>query len=139
MNVAHCLLLVVSVSFVLQAFGWNGVRIPKFPLMKFQQSTLETTFPYRAIDPSKSWDVIFRYQGEEKTVKVCENQVLLEAAEDADLEPPYGCRQGACCACVAKVRQMQCIYQRNFNIYNYRLSKGNTIFCKTQIFSGPIP
>ena len=41
--------------------------------------------------------------GEEHTISVEKGQTILDAAIEADLDPPYACRVAACCSCKAKL------------------------------------
>lgn len=41
--------------------------------------------------------------GEEYTITVEKGQTILDAAIDANLDPPYACRVAACCSCKAKL------------------------------------
>ena len=41
--------------------------------------------------------------GNEHTISVSEGETILEAAINADLDPPYACRVAACCSCKAKL------------------------------------
>jgi ring-1,2-phenylacetyl-CoA epoxidase subunit PaaE len=41
--------------------------------------------------------------GDEYTVTVEKGQTILDAAIDADIDPPYACRVAACCSCKAKL------------------------------------
>lgn len=41
--------------------------------------------------------------GNEHEITVNEGDTILEAAINADLDPPYACRVAACCSCKAKL------------------------------------
>ncbi|MCB0507082.1 MAG: 2Fe-2S iron-sulfur cluster-binding protein [Chitinophagales bacterium] len=41
--------------------------------------------------------------GIEHTIQVNDDETILEAAINADLDPPYACRVAACCSCKAKL------------------------------------
>jgi ring-1,2-phenylacetyl-CoA epoxidase subunit PaaE len=41
--------------------------------------------------------------GETFEITVQKGQTILDAAIDADLDPPYACRVAACCSCKAKL------------------------------------
>jgi len=52
---------------------------------------------------TRSWDVKFRRDGEEHTLRVPEGMPVLQAAEAAGLMPTSECRRGNCLSCVATV------------------------------------
>jgi ferredoxin len=57
------------------------------------------------LDPSKSWDVKFIFNGEENTVSVKEDCSMLEASEKIfDVES--SCRNGVCTTCAAQVNSL---------------------------------
>lgn len=41
--------------------------------------------------------------GNEHKISVSEGETILEAAINANLDPPYACRVAACCSCKAKL------------------------------------
>lgn len=41
--------------------------------------------------------------GNEYTIQVEDNQTILDAAIEAEIDPPFACRVAACCTCKAKV------------------------------------
>jgi ferredoxin len=41
--------------------------------------------------------------GIDQTLSVPDDQYLLDSAEDANLQLPFGCRQGDCSACIAQL------------------------------------
>ncbi|MCB9075378.1 MAG: 2Fe-2S iron-sulfur cluster binding domain-containing protein [Chitinophagales bacterium] len=43
--------------------------------------------------------------GREHNINVNDDETVLDAAIDADLDPPHACRVAACCSCKAKVMQ----------------------------------
>lgn len=43
--------------------------------------------------------------GREYNINVNDDETVLDAAIDADLDPPHACRVAACCSCKAKVMQ----------------------------------
>ena len=43
--------------------------------------------------------------GREHNINVNDDETVLDAAIEADLDPPHACRVAACCSCKAKVMQ----------------------------------
>lgn len=43
--------------------------------------------------------------GREYALNVKDDETILDAAIDADIDPPHACRVAACCTCKAKVMQ----------------------------------
>ncbi|HUH73048.1 MAG TPA: 2Fe-2S iron-sulfur cluster-binding protein [Chitinophagales bacterium] len=41
--------------------------------------------------------------GNEYTIQVEDDQTILDAAIEAEIDPPFACRVAACCTCKAKV------------------------------------
>ncbi len=52
---------------------------------------------------SKTYTVEFKHEGETYTIEVPENQKILEAAHDADIDLPSSCYAGVCTTCAAKI------------------------------------
>jgi ring-1,2-phenylacetyl-CoA epoxidase subunit PaaE len=50
-----------------------------------------------------SYSVKIILDGNSHEITVNEGETILEAAINADLDPPYACRVAACCSCKAKL------------------------------------
>ena len=50
-----------------------------------------------------SYSVKVILDGNSHEITVNEGETILEAAINADLDPPYACRVAACCSCKAKL------------------------------------
>lgn len=69
-------------------------------LMRLHEVPLELA---GKLDASKSWNVKFLYEGQEKTVLVREDTCLLESGERIFDSLPSSCRNGVCTTCAGKV------------------------------------
>jgi len=52
---------------------------------------------------SKTYTVERKHDGETSTIEVPQNQTILEAAHDADIDLPSSCYAGVCTTCAAKI------------------------------------
>ncbi|MCC6514715.1 MAG: 2Fe-2S iron-sulfur cluster binding domain-containing protein [Chitinophagales bacterium] len=50
-----------------------------------------------------SYEVKVILDGNKYDIKVSEGETILEAAINANIDPPYACRVAACCSCKAKL------------------------------------
>ncbi|HMV15594.1 MAG TPA: 2Fe-2S iron-sulfur cluster-binding protein [Chitinophagales bacterium] len=50
-----------------------------------------------------SYEVKVILDGNKYDIKVAEGETILEAAINANIDPPYACRVAACCSCKAKL------------------------------------
>lgn len=55
------------------------------------------------LDPTKSWDVKFIFNGEEKVVSMCEDTSVLEKGEEIFGGVESSCRNGVCTTCAGRV------------------------------------
>lgn len=68
--------------------------------------------------------VTFRWRaGRSNTIDIARDEVILDAAENAELGLPFGCRTGACATCTARllegdvthIRQPRALKQRHLD------------------------
>ena len=52
---------------------------------------------------SKTYTVEINHQGATQTIQVAEDQTILDAATDADIELPFSCSAGVCTTCAAQI------------------------------------
>lgn len=105
MNFGFSVSLILLVNWVLSAHALlhnnpitNAKRIQRSS--KLFDVPLELT---GKLDPTKSWDVKFIFQGKEKTVKLKEDTSFLECGENIFDDVPSSCRNGVCTTCAGKV------------------------------------
>lgn len=55
------------------------------------------------LDPTRSWEVKFIFEGVEKVAVVREDTSLLESGEQLFEDAPSSCRNGVCTTCAGKV------------------------------------
>ena len=54
---------------------------------------------------SKIYNVEITHQGATKTIQVADNQTILDAATDAELDLPFSCSAGVCTTCAAQITE----------------------------------
>ena len=51
------------------------------------------------------YNVEINHQGTTQTIKVAENQIILDTARDAGIDLPYSCSAGVCTTCAAQITE----------------------------------
>ncbi|MCB9261009.1 MAG: 2Fe-2S iron-sulfur cluster binding domain-containing protein [Flavobacteriales bacterium] len=69
--------------------------------------------------------------GQEKTVSVKPNQTILEAAQDAGLDPPYSCTVGVCTTCRAKVYKGEVKMDEREGLSDAEIDEGFVLTCQS--------
>jgi 3-ketosteroid 9alpha-monooxygenase subunit B len=64
------------------------------------------------------------------TVPVKAGQLLIDAFEEAGLQPPYSCRSGACAACMCKLEDGEVELLSNFALDQHDLDQGWILACQ---------
>ncbi len=76
--------------------------------------------------------------GETKEIDYTDGQTVLEAALEAGLNPPYSCMDGACLACIAKVKS-GLVYQNDMGILTEDyIEGGECLTCQARPISNGI-
>jgi ferredoxin len=65
----------------------------------------------------------------ESTIEVAEEDYILEAAEEAELELPYDSRAGACTACVGKLLEGEMDREGGVALEEDELEEGFVLLC----------
>ena len=67
--------------------------------------------------------------GNRQTVSCDEDQYILDAIEDSDIEVLYSCRAGACSTCVVKVTSGQVDQTEQSFLDDHQIEKGYAMAC----------
>ncbi len=54
---------------------------------------------------SKNYTVEITHQGKTQTIQVSEDQTILDAASNTDLDLPFSCSAGVCTTCAAQITE----------------------------------
>jgi len=69
--------------------------------------------------------------GQEYHITVEDGQTILEAAIEADIDPPYACRVAACCSCKAKLMSGEVKMDDDEPLSEEELSEGFILTCQS--------
>jgi len=69
--------------------------------------------------------------GDEYTVTVEKGQTILDAAIDADIDPPYACRVAACCSCKAKLHSGEVKMDDDDPLTEEEIEEGFILTCQS--------
>ena len=69
--------------------------------------------------------------GNEHEITVNEGDTILEAAINADLDPPYACRVAACCSCKAKLLEGKVEMDDNEPLTEEEIEEGFILTCQS--------
>ncbi len=69
--------------------------------------------------------------GDTHHIQVQEGQTILEAAIDADLDPPYACRVAACCSCRAKLLEGTVVMDDDDPLTDEEIEEGYILTCQS--------
>ena len=69
--------------------------------------------------------------GETYDLELEEGQTILEAAIEADIDPPYACQAAACCTCRAKVMNGSVEMDDNDMLTDWEIEEGYVLTCQS--------
>lgn len=69
--------------------------------------------------------------GREHTISVNDDQTILDAAIDANLDPPHACRVAACCSCKALLVQGTVIMDDDEPLTQEEIDEGFVLTCQS--------
>lgn len=64
-------------------------------------------------------------------LKLEEGQTVLEAAIEADIDPPYACQAAACCTCRAKVMKGDVEMDDDDMLTDWEIEEGYVLTCQS--------
>jgi ferredoxin len=77
-----------------------------------------------------TFNVILRSaDGTEQTIQCAEDQYILEAAEDAEVDLPSSCKAGACSACAGKVVSGEIDNEEQSFLDDDQMAEGFALLC----------
>lgn len=69
--------------------------------------------------------------GNEYTIQVEDGQTILDAAIEAEIDPPFACRVAACCTCKAKVLSGQVHMDDDDPLSEEEIDEGFVLTCQS--------
>lgn len=81
--------------------------------------------------PVVTQDVQVEVYGETQTITVEPDQTILEAAIEADLDPPYSCTVGVCTTCRAKVKSGKVRMDEREGLSDAEIEEGYVLTCQS--------
>ncbi len=76
-------------------------------------------------------DIKIKLNGVHHQINVQKNQTVLQAAKQADIDPPYSCESGVCGACQAHLVEGQVQMKNNLVLSEEELNKGVILTCQS--------
>jgi len=82
-------------------------------------------------DASKGVKAKIILDGRETEIEIKEDQTVLEAAIDADLDPPFACQIAACATCRAKLREGKVSMDEREALTDSEIEEGYVLTCQS--------
>lgn len=70
--------------------------------------------------------------GQRYELELVNNQTILEAAIDADIDPPFACQAAACCTCRAKLLAGEVKMDDDDILSDWELDQGFILTCQSR-------
>ncbi|MEM7372484.1 MAG: ferredoxin--NADP reductase [Bacteroidota bacterium] len=80
--------------------------------------------------PETAHDITLQIQGEEHLLTVKPGQSILDAAIEANLDPPYACMAGICSSCMAKLVSGEVRMEETTGLSQVELDEGYILSCQ---------
>lgn len=104
------------------------VHLEYFTAVSKKPSGVETTEEIEDDGTDKS--VLVELYGEEQTVNVSPDKTILEATQDAGMDPPYSCTVGVCTTCRAKVHKGKVRMDEREGLSDAEIEEGYVLTCQ---------
>lgn len=75
-------------------------------------------------------DLRLHLYGESKNIKIYSDQTVLNSLIDADLDPPFSCKIGACSACMAKLISGELRIEENGYLSEEQIAQNYFLACQ---------
>ena len=76
--------------------------------------------------------------GQKKEVIVKADQTILEAAQDAGMDPPYSCTVGVCTTCRARLRSGKASMDEREGLSDSEIEEGFVLTCQAHPLTGDV-
>lgn len=80
--------------------------------------------------PSGKTKITVTVDDEDTTFEMSQNQTILEAALDEDLDAPYSCQGGICSSCLARVKEGSATMRQNNILTESEVAEGLILTCQ---------
>lgn len=106
---ALSLVAVIAMIFMSYCSAFT-LRAPSFVMQRYSHRLNDIPLELEGqLDASRSWDVKFIFNGEEKIVSVSEDTSMLEKGETIFDGVDSSCRNGVCTTCAGKVNHLSSV------------------------------
>lgn len=105
----------------------NGIDKDKVHSELFTSSTVSTPID-KNLDGNTSISILV--DDEEFKFVMSQNQTILNAALDQDIDAPYSCQGGVCSSCICKVTQGSAVMEKNSILTDSEVEEGLVLACQ---------
>jgi ring-1,2-phenylacetyl-CoA epoxidase subunit PaaE len=95
-------------------------------------STIDQGSPIATVKSGDSTRITILLDNEETTFEMSRSQVVLDAALDQGIDPPYSCQGGICSSCIARVVVGQAEMRKNQILTDGEVAEGLILTCQAQ-------
>ena len=116
------------VDIVTDTLKENGVLASKIHYELFTSTYTSGAITAKNLEGSTEITVIL--DDEETTFEMSKKKMILTAALDEDLDPPYSCQGGICSSCIAKVTEGSVVMDKNSILTDEEINDGLILTCQ---------